>query len=33
MPGESTTGWPLTHLPSFDPDSGDLHVIVEPPEG
>ncbi len=24
---------PLTHLPSFDPPSGDLHVIIETPKG
>ena len=33
MPGVSPAAGPLTHLPIFDPDSGDLHVIVETPKG
>ena len=33
MPGVSPADAPLTRLPSFDPDSGDLHVIVETPKG
>ena len=33
MFGIPPAGGPLTHLPSFDPDSGDLLVVVETPKG
>ena len=33
MPSDSPSDRSLTHLPSFDPGSGALHVIIETPKG